>query len=120
MIPNRLKRVSNLIKEIISEVILNEMKDPRIGFVTVTDVEVAPDLRAAKVYISVLGDEDQRAVTLKGLNNAAGFIHQRVKEQLTIKRIPSLNFVADGSIERGVRLCGLIDSVRAKDEEQEK
>jgi ribosome-binding factor A len=120
VIPNRLKRVSHLIKEIVSDVIRNEMKDPRIGFVTVTDVEVAPDLRAAKVFVSVLGDESQREITLKGLNSGAGFVHQRVKEQLTIKRIPSLIFVSDPSIERGVRLCSVIDSVRAKDAEQEK
>jgi len=119
MIPNRLKRVSHLIKRTVSDIIRDEMKDPRIGFVSVTDVEVSPDLRAAKVFISVM-DVGQRELTINSLNNAAGFIHGRVKEKITIKRIPSLCFVLDNSIERGVRICYLIDSIREKERELEK
>jgi ribosome-binding factor A len=115
MIPNRLKRVSQLIKRNISDVIREEMKDPRIGFVSVIDVEVSPDLRAAKVFVSVMDREDGKEKTLQSLNNAAGFIHHCVKEKMTIKRIPTFSFVLDTSIERGVRLCNIIDSIREND-----
>ncbi|HOO56575.1 MAG TPA: 30S ribosome-binding factor RbfA [bacterium] len=117
MIPNRLKRVSQLILQTVSDVIRKEIKDPRIGFVTVTDVDVAPDLRAAKVFISVIGDEKQRNQSIKGLNSAAGFVHQRLRQEIRIKRVPMIKFYLDNSIERGVNVCSLIEKVRIEDEE---
>ncbi|HOX27613.1 MAG TPA: 30S ribosome-binding factor RbfA [bacterium] len=119
MIPNRLKRVSQLMLRMISQVIREDLKDPRIGFASITAVEVSPDLRAAKVFVSVLGTPEQVEGCIMGLNSASGFIHERIKQDLTLKRVPSLTFIADSSIERGVRVCSLIDKVREEDEKKE-
>ena len=117
MIPNRLKRVAQLLVRNISEVIRYEMKDPHIGFVSVTDVEVAHDLATAKVFVSVLMDDMKaREATVARLNKAAGFIRASVNEKMTIKRVPALKFILDTSIERGVKICNLIERVRAEDE----
>jgi len=116
MIPNRIKRLSHLMVRNISEVMRYEMKDPNIGFVSVTDVEVANDLATAKVFISVLVDDaSAREETVARLNRAAGFIRAHVNEKMTIKRVPALRFFLDTSIERGVRVSSLIDRVRAED-----
>ena len=116
MIPNRIKRLSHLMAKNISEVMRYEMKDPNIGFISVTDVTVASDLATAKVFISVLVDDMKaREETVARLNRAAGFIRARLNEKMTIKRVPLLKFILDTSIERGVRVSSLIDRVRAVD-----
>jgi ribosome-binding factor A len=85
------------------------MKDPRIGFVTVTDVDTSPDLSAARVYVSVLGSEDEREQTMEGLRSAHGFLQSRIGAEMTIKRTPTLSFQYDDSLERGVRLSQMLD-----------
>jgi ribosome-binding factor A len=116
MIPNRIKRLSHLMVRNISEVMRFEMKDPNVGFVSVTDVEVAKDLATAKVFISVLVDDvAAREETVARLNRAAGFIRARVNEKMTIKRVPALRFFLDTSIARGVRVSSLINRVRDED-----
>jgi len=116
MIPNRIKRVSQLMVKDISDVLRFEMKDPHIGFVSVTDVEVSADLATAKVFVSVLQDDIRiREDIVARLNKAAGFIRNSIKEKMTIKRVPTLKFILDNSIERGVRICGLIQRVREAD-----
>ncbi len=116
MIPNRIKRISQLMMKDISDVLRFEMKDPHIGFVSVTDVEVAADLATAKVFVSVMQDDmKMREDIIARLNKAAGFIRSTIKEKMTIKRVPTLKFILDNSIERGVRICSLIEQVREAD-----
>ena len=95
---------------------MGDLKDPRIGFVTVTGVETSPDLRHARVFVSVLGSESKRRDTLAGLNSAHGVLQARIGREVRLKRTPRLSFEYDPSVERGVRMSQLIDEL-APDEE---
>ena len=106
----RLRRVDEAVKEVLSEGI-GELKDPRIGFVTVTGVRTSPDLRHAKVFVSVLGSERKREESLAGLAAAHGVLQARVARELRLKRTPQLAFEYDPSVERGVRMTQLIDEL---------
>lgn len=106
----RLRRVNEALREVIS-VALGELKDPRIGFVTVTDVRTSPDLRHATVYISVLGNEHARRRTLAGLESSRGVVQARVNDELRLKRTPQLVFQYDRSGEQAVRLSKLLDDL---------
>jgi ribosome-binding factor A len=105
-----MRRVNEAIREVLSEGI-QELKDPRIGFVTVTGVDTTSDLRQATVFVSVLGDERRRAATLRGLASSHGVLQARIARQLRMKRTPQLSFDYDQTIERGVRLSRLIDEL---------
>jgi ribosome-binding factor A len=107
---DRLRRVNEALKEVLSESI-GELKDPRIGFVTVTGVEASPDLRHATVYVSVLGTERTREATLAGLQSSHGVLQSKVNRELHLKRTPQLAFEYDPTVERGVRLSRLIDEL---------
>ena len=104
----RMRRVNESIKEIIGDAITTELKDPRIGFVTVTDVDTSPDLRAARVYISVLGDEEERERSLEGLRSSHGFLQGKIASAMRMKRTPTLTFEYDESAERGDRISRLL------------
>jgi ribosome-binding factor A len=106
----RLRRVDEAVKEVLSEGI-GELKDPRIGFVTVTGVRTSQDLRHARVFVSVLGSERKREQTLAGLAAAHGVLQARVAKELRLKRTPQLTFEYDPSVERGVRMTQLIDEL---------
>jgi ribosome-binding factor A len=106
----RMRRVDEAIRAVLSEAIAKDLKDPRVGFVTVTGVKTSPDLRHARVYVSVLGDEQARAASLEGLRSAHGFLQGRVAAELTLKHTPSLAFEYDGSIDRGMRISQLLDA----------
>jgi len=106
----RLRRVDEAVKEVLSEGI-GELKDPRIGFVTVTGVRTSPDLRHAKVFVSVLGSERKREQSLARLAAAHGVLQARVARELRLKRTPQLAFEYDPSVERGVRMTQLIDEL---------
>ena len=110
-----MRRVNEALREVLSEAV-GELKDPRIGFVTVTAVSASPDLRHARVFVSVLGSERKRALTLERLAAAHGVLQARVNEQLRIKRTPQLVFEYDPSVERGVRMSQLIDELAPDDE----
>jgi ribosome-binding factor A len=112
---SRLRRVNEAVREVLSEAV-PELKDPRIGFVTVTAVETSPDLRHANVYVSVLGGERKRAAALAGLEAAHGVLQRRVADELRLKRTPQLTFEYDPSAERGVRMAQLIDELAPDDE----
>lgn len=112
----RMRRVNEVIREVLGAAISTELKDPRIGFVTVTDVDTSPDLRAARVYVSVLGDEAEREQTLEGLRSSHGFLQGRIGSELRIKRTPTLTFHYDESVERGARLSRLLDSEDVRDD----
>jgi ribosome-binding factor A len=104
-----MRRVNESLREVLAAAITSEMKDPRIGFVTVTDVDTSPDLRAARVYVSVLGSEAEREDAMEGLNSAHGFLQGKIASEMRIKRTPTLTFHYDESVERGVRLSELLD-----------
>ncbi len=106
----RLRRVDEAVKEVLSESI-GDLKDPRIGFVTVTGVRTSPDLRHARVFVSVLGSEQKRERSLQGLAAAHGVLQARLARELRLKRTPQLAFEYDPSVERGVRMTQLIDEL---------
>ena len=106
----RMRRVNEALREVLSEGI-GSLKDPRIGFVTVTGVDTSPDLSHATVYVSVLGSEKKRDATLAGLQSSHGVLQTRVNRELRLKRTPQLTFEYDPTIERGVRLSRLIDEL---------
>ncbi len=104
----RMRRVNEAVREVLSAQLAEGLKDPRIGFVTVTGVDTSPDLRSARVYVSVLGDEHARTEALAGLRSSRGFLQSRVGE-LGLKRTPTLEFVYDDSVDRGMRIARLLD-----------
>jgi ribosome-binding factor A len=105
----RLRRVNEAVRHVLSDAITQDLKDPRVGFVTVTAVDVSPDLRHARVYVSVLGDPSGREATLEGLRAAHGFLQRRIAGELRLKHTPTVDFAIDDSIERGMRISELID-----------
>jgi ribosome-binding factor A len=109
-----MRRVNEAVKEVLGAA-LPELKDPRIGFVTVTGVETSPDLRHAKVFLSVMGSDTKRQETLRGLAAAHGVLQGRLARELRMKRTPTLAFEYDPSVERGVRMSQLIDELAPDD-----
>ena len=106
----RMRRVNEAVRNVVADGIAN-LKDPRIGLVTVTGVRVTSDLREATVYISVLGNQRVRKATLAGLASAHGVIQARINRELTLRRTPTLAFAYDDAVERGVRMTKLIDEL---------
>jgi ribosome-binding factor A len=107
---SRMRRVNEALREVLSESI-GGLKDPRIGFVTVTGVDTSRDLRQARVYVSVLGSDEKREETLAGLQSSHGILQSRLNQELRLKRTPQLTFQYDPTVERGVRLSRLIDEL---------
>jgi ribosome-binding factor A len=105
----RMRRVDEAMREVLSDAINKNLQDPRVGFVTVTAVKTSPDLRHARVYVSVLGDAQTRSSTLEGLSSAHGFLQGRVAAELTLKHTPMLSFEYDESVDRAMRITRLID-----------
>ncbi len=103
-----MRRVNEAVREVLSARIAEGLKDPRIGFVTVTAVDTSPDLRRARVYVSVLGDKSEREQTLAGLASSHGVLQAAIASELRMKRTPTLEFLYDESIERGMRISGLL------------
>ena len=113
-----MRRVNEAIREVLSESVA-ELKDPRIGFVTVTGVDTSRDLRHATVYVSVLGSERKRKATMKGLESSRGILQRRVNHELHLKRTPQLLFEYDPTVEHGVRLSKLIDELAPHERDPE-
>jgi ribosome-binding factor A len=105
----RMRRIDEAMRAVLSDAISKDLHDPRVGFVTVTSVKTSPDLRQARVYVSVLGDDEERADSLIGLQSAHGFLQSRVAAALRLKHTPTITFDYDGSIDRGMRISQLID-----------
>ena len=106
-----MRRVDEAIRQVIGDALASDLKDPRVGFVTVTDVKTSSDLSHARVYVSVFGDDDVRAETMAGLRHAHGFLQRRIAGELKLKRTPTLEFAYDDTSERAMRLDALIDEV---------
>ncbi|MGV2941152.1 30S ribosome-binding factor RbfA [Mesobacillus sp. LC4] len=121
---HRVNRVGEQMKKELGDIISRKIKDPRVGFVTVTDVQVTGDLQQAKVYISVLGDEQQREDTLKGLAKAKGFIRTEIGQRIRLRKTPELIFEFDETMAYGNRINSLIHELHRDEqpgeEEQEK
>jgi len=111
----RMRRVNEAVRQVLSEAV-GELKDPRIGFVTITGVDTATDLREARVYVSVLGSERKREHTLAALAAAHGVLQARLAKELRMKRTPQLAFEYDPTVERGVRMSQLIDELAPDDD----
>ena len=107
----RIERVNQLVKEEISAVLQRELKDPRLGFVSVTEVETSKDLRTAKVFVSVLGDESKWAGSLTALSSARGFIRHWLRQHLDLRVTPDLDFRPDRSMEHAARIQELLKQI---------
>jgi ribosome-binding factor A len=103
-----MRRVDEAVREVLSDAIAKEIKDPRVGFVTVTAVNTSRDLRHARVYVSVLGDEQERAASLDGLRSAHGYLQGVIATELALKHTPTLVFEYDETVERAARLTQLM------------
>lgn len=111
----RTNRIGEEIRKIISELIINGLKDPRINpMTTINSVEVTRDLSFAKIYVSVLGDENEKNDTIKGLNSAKGFIRKTISSNLDTRYTPQPIFILDESIEEGIRMSRLIEDINRK------
>ena len=113
----RMRRVNEAVREVVSQGV-GDLKDPRIGFVTVTGVETSPDLRHARVFVSVLCSKSKREKTLAGLAAAHGLLQARLARELRMKRTPQLAFEYDPTVERGVRMTQLIDELAPEPEDE--
>jgi ribosome-binding factor A len=104
----RMRRINEVLREVVGSAIA-DLSDPRIGFVTVTSVETSPDLRAAKVHVSVLGSEEERAETLEGLRSSHGVLQSKIAAETRMKRTPTLSFHYDPTVEQGMWISRLLD-----------
>ena len=116
---SRAERVATLIKEEVSDILRTEVSDPRIGFTSVTDVEISPDLKFVKIFVSVYGDEEKKKETMQGLKSATKFIRGELAERINLRLVPEIIFKRDDSIERGSRVLALMarlkqEKVKAK------
>lgn len=109
MATDRMRRVNEALREVLSLQIAQGLKDPRVGFVTVTAVETSPDLSHARVFVSVLGSEDERADSLEGLTSSRGFLQAAIGRELRMKRTPTLDFEHDDSVDHGFRISELLE-----------
>jgi ribosome-binding factor A len=105
----RMRRINEVLREVIGAAIATELSDPRIGFVTVTSVETSPDLRTAKVYVSVLGSDAEREASLAALRSSHGVIQSKIAAETRMKRTPTLSFHYDETVEQGVRSSRLLE-----------
>lgn len=119
MVGRRPERLAEQIKEEVSLIIGGDVEDPRIGFVTVTDAKISPDLRHAKIYVTVLGDDQQVAESLEALNHASRFIRHQLGAALRIKRTPELHFVYDETVRTAARIEQLLSEEEEKAKERE-
>ena len=106
-----MRRVDEAIRQVVGDAVAGELKDPRVGFVTVTDVRTSADLRHARVYVSVLGDAEQREATMAGLRSAHGFLQGKVASELHLKHTPALELFYDDTTDRALRVDALIEEL---------
>ncbi len=114
----RQKKVGELLRAEVSDIIQREIKEPRLGFVTVTDVEVTPDMRLARVFISVMGESDQQEAALAALNKARGFVRLEIGKRITMRTTPEIEFRLDRSIEHGARIFELLQQIKQDEDEK--
>lgn len=111
----RLQRLSGLFQEELSDLLLRQVKDPRLAqFVSITRVEITADLSHARVYVSVMGSQEEKASTIEGLTAAANYLRRELNNRLTLRRIPALSFYRDDSLEQGARVLDLIREIASE------
>ena len=111
----RMRRVDESVREVISDAVTTDIKDPRVGFVTVTDVKTSADLRYARVFVSVLGSEEEQDASMEGLRSAHGYLQRRVSTQLRLKHTPQLEFIHDDTAERAFRVQAILEDAPLAD-----
>ncbi|GHO67051.1 ribosome-binding factor A [Ktedonobacter sp. SOSP1-52] len=116
--PHRQEKLGELIAAELSDLMRTRVKDPRVGFASITHVEVSGDLRHAKVMVSVMGTEEEQVATMQGLKNASGFLRRELAERITLRYMPDLVFKLDHSIAEGARILALINKVNQEDSSQ--
>jgi ribosome-binding factor A len=119
MSQRRVQKVSEAIREVVSMAILAEIKDPRVRDVTVTFVEVAGDLRTAKVHVSVMGDETHQNLTLRGLQSAAGFLQAKLARELELRYTPKITFLLDQGVKRSIEIAKILREVLPPEQTEE-
>jgi ribosome-binding factor A len=115
MASRRLEKAAEAIRGVVSMAILAELKDPRVRDVTVTRVEVSADMRCAKVHVSVMGDETRQKLSLRGLQNSAGFLQSKIAERIEIRYTPRLTFLLDQGVKRSIEIARILHEVLPKD-----
>ena len=114
----RLEKINDVMKELLSELIFKTLRDPRIGFVTVTAVQTAPDLMSARVYVSVMGSEDDKKATLLGLESAGSFLRRTVGRELKLRYAPELRFIYDDSLDRAIAIEDVLKKIKKDGQEE--
>jgi len=114
----RVEKVKEFIKQEVSKIIINELKDPRIGFVTVTQVDVTGDLRNAKIYVSLMGSDEQKAATWAGLQKALGYIRSEIGKRIRLRFTPELSFHLDESLDYSTRIQELLIKIQKEEADQ--
>jgi ribosome-binding factor A len=112
MSEHRIERLRELIKSEFGQILQRDLKDPRIGFVSVTDVEVSNDYSHVKIFVSIMGDDEVKRLTMEGLESAKGFIRTELGHRIRLRHTPEVHLIADNSIERGSRIFELLESVK--------
>ena len=115
----RQDRLAERVKEEASQVILHELHDPRMGFVTVIKVKLSSDLVMARIFVSIMGTDAERNRTLAALRHAVGYIQTQISKRLGVRRCPSISFALDDTVQRGIRISGLIEQVKREREQGE-
>jgi ribosome-binding factor A len=117
MVSHRFQRIAEEIKKEIAQIIKHELKDPRIGFASITEVEVTGDLHYAKVYVSIFGDEEAQRQSMEALNKASGFIRREIGKRVSLRYTPEIIFKFDRSIEQGAKIAKLLTEINEAREE---
>lgn len=115
----RTTRVAEQMKKEVASIVEKDLKDPRIGFITITNVELSNDLRHAKIFFSSLGNEEEQKRSLAGLDNAKGFIRKEIASRIQLRYAPEILFRIDNSIEHGVKIAQILSEINADEEETE-
>ncbi|TMC19512.1 MAG: 30S ribosome-binding factor RbfA [Chloroflexi bacterium] len=115
--PHRPEKLGELIAVELSDLLRTRVKDPRVGFASITHVEVSHDLRHAKIFVSVMGNDEERVATMKGLRNATGFLRHELASRLTVRYMPEIVFKLDTSIEEGTRILALIHQIEQEEKD---
>lgn len=115
----RPKRVGDRIREELAELLMSEMKDPRVGFATVTEVRMSPDLRHARVFVSIYGDDEEREAGMEALKHAQGYLRSAIGRRVRLRHVPELHFELDETLDRSERIEELLEQVRPEDSADE-
>lgn len=119
MSSRRLLKAAEAIREVVSMAILTELRDPRVKNVTVTGVEVAPDMREAKIFVSIMGNEKEQQLTLRGLSNSAGFLQAKIAKGIDTRYTPRLQFALDDGIKKSIAVAEILQKIAQEREEAE-